>query len=95
MNTCIYSPAARRDQLELYEYIAQDRPEAAWRFVERLEATCQRLAADREMGERVDRIRQDARIFSVENYVIFYEIVADDIQVLRIVHGSRDFSLLF
>ena len=47
------------------------------------------------MGERVDRIRQDARIFSVENYVIFYEIVADDIQVLRIVHGSRDFSLLF
>lgn len=54
-----------------------------------------RLAADREMGERVDRLRQGARMFSMEKYVIFYEIVANDIRVLRIVHGARDFSLLF
>jgi toxin ParE1/3/4 len=95
MNNCIYSPAARRDLLELHEYIAQDRPDAARRFIERLEDTCQWLAVDREMGERVDRLRQNARMFSVERYVIFYEIVADDIHVLRIVHGSRDFNLLF
>ncbi|MEX2140953.1 MAG: type II toxin-antitoxin system RelE/ParE family toxin [Pirellulales bacterium] len=95
MNQCIYSPAARRDLLELYEYIAQDRPDAAQRFIEHLEATCQWLAVDREMGERVEGLRQGARMFSYEKYVIFYEIVANDIRVLRIVHGARDFGLLF
>lgn len=41
MNQCIYSPAARLDLLEIYEYIAQDRLDAAQRFIERLEDDCQ------------------------------------------------------
>jgi toxin ParE1/3/4 len=81
--------------LEIYECIAQDRPDAALRFIERLEGTCQWLATEREMGQRADGLRHGARIFSHEKYVIFYEIVANDIRVLRIVHGARDYGLLF
>jgi toxin ParE1/3/4 len=94
MNQCIYSPAARLDLLEIFDYIARDRPTAAQRLIERLEETCQWLAFEREMGERADRIRPGSRMFTVGSYVIFYEVVADDIRVLRIVHGARDFGLL-
>jgi plasmid stabilization system protein ParE len=34
-------------------------------------------------------------MFPVGNHIIFYTIVEQDIQVLRVVHGARDFNLLF
>jgi toxin ParE1/3/4 len=95
MNQCIYSLAARLDLLELYDYIAQESPDAARRMIERLEEICEWLAVNREMGERGDRIRPGARLYSVGNYVIFYEIAGDDIRVLRVMHGARDYNLLF
>ena len=95
MNRCTYSPAARLDLIELHDYIARDRPAAAARFIDRLEQTCAWLAINREIGERVDWVRQGARMFPVGNHIIFYTIVEQDIQVLRVVHGARDFNLLF
>lgn len=47
-----YSSLAAEDLLENAEYIARDKPDAAYRWVEKIEATCELLAADPEVGQQ-------------------------------------------
>ena len=46
-------------------------------------------------GQRRDDLDQNIRAFVVRPYVIFYELSAGGIHVAHIVHGARDFPLLF
>ena len=37
----------------------------------------------------------DLKVFPVRNYVVFYRIREDDIEVARVVHGSQDLDSMF
>ena len=47
-----YSSLAAKDLWENAEYIARDKPDAAYRWVESIEKTCELLAGNPELGER-------------------------------------------
>ncbi len=86
-----YSPLAARDLLENAEYIARDKPDAAYRWVESIEKTCELLTGNPEMGERRKPSRLGAcRRFTRGNYVIFFRGVTDGVEIIRIVRGERD-----
>jgi toxin ParE1/3/4 len=40
-------------------------------------------------------LRPNVRIFSVNNYVIFYSVKSGEIRILRIIHTSRDAESVF
>jgi len=91
MARVVYSPNADADLLNVAAYIAQDKPEAALRWVQTIREKCDLLAGHPEMGqERRGYGVPGCRSFSVGNYVILFRAIDQSIEVARIVHGSRD-----
>jgi toxin ParE1/3/4 len=86
-----YSPLAAEDLYENAEYIARDRPDAAYRWVEKIESTCGLLAEYPDVGEqRQTRGYGLCRSFTCGNYVIFFRAVSDGVEIVRIVRAERD-----
>jgi toxin ParE1/3/4 len=95
MPRVVYAPEAEDDLVEIAEYIARDKPEAARRWVQTIRETCETLAAQPNLGElRPGFGVPGCRSFSVGNYVIFFRSVAGGSEIARIVHGSRDMKNL-
>ena len=91
MAQVIYSPHADADLVEIAAFIAQDKPDAALRWVQIIREKCGLLAGHPEMGqERPGYGVPGCRSFSVGNYVIFFRAIDQGVEVARIVHGSRD-----
>lgn len=90
-----FSPSARNDLDEIVEYIAQHNADAARRLVEQIEEACRTLARHSGIGTRRDELQTGLRVFPVRKYVICYRPTEDGIDVIRIVHGARDFDRLF
>lgn len=47
-------------------------------------------ATQPELGESRPDLGSDVRHFPVKSYVVFYRPLDDGIEVLRVLHGSRD-----
>ncbi|NOY42547.1 MAG: type II toxin-antitoxin system RelE/ParE family toxin [Planctomycetes bacterium] len=90
-----YSTLAADDLLDHAKYIAQDKPDAAYRWIEKVESTCELLAENPEMGERRQtRGFGQCRSFTSGNYVIFFRSVSDGVEIVRIVRAERDIDSL-
>jgi toxin ParE1/3/4 len=84
------------DLAEIYAYIANDRPEAARRFIGKLYDQFAFLAKLPEAGEQRPEFRGgDIRVFSAWNYVIYYRIRPNCVEIARVVHGARSTESLF
>jgi toxin ParE1/3/4 len=90
-----FSPSSLQDLQDILEYIARDNPGAALRHVKRLEDACWMLAKNLEMGTAFDDLLPGLRAWPVGNYVIFFRSTTDGIDVVRVVHGARDYGMLF
>jgi toxin ParE1/3/4 len=92
MSRAYFSPAARQDLLDILEFISRDKPGAAIAYVEKLEADCRMLAKNPDLGALRDDLLPGIRIWSVGKYAVFFRSAHDCIEVVRVVHGSRDFG---
>ena len=90
-----YSTLAAEDICENAEYIAKDKPDAAYRWVERIEAACELLADNPNMGqERTTRSHGKCRSFASGNYVIFFRAAPNGVEIVRVIRGERDIENL-
>jgi toxin ParE1/3/4 len=94
-----YAPAARQDFYECAEYFEERDASVADRFRESVQQTVELLCGNSELGERFRRdltgtIRYRG-IIKFTNYLIFYRREDSVLQVLRIIHGARDYEKLF
>ena len=87
---------AQSDLLEQIEYIRQDNILAAVRFVDAVEHSLRRLSEMPEIGSLCDfenpRL-ENIRVWPIkgfEKHLIFYRVADNIVQVLRILHGTRD-----
>jgi toxin ParE1/3/4 len=86
-----YSTRASVDLWENAEYIARDKPDAAYRWVETIEDICATLALNPEIGQaRRSRSHGPCRSFVSGNYVIFFRSFSEGVEIIRIVRGERD-----
>jgi toxin ParE1/3/4 len=90
-----FSPSSRLDLQQIMEFIALDKPGAALNFVERLEEACRALAKNPDLGASRDDLLPRLRVWSVGKYAIFYRQTEDGIDVVRVVHGAKNFTALF
>lgn len=81
---------ARRDILDIWEYIASDDEAAADRFIERLIERFQLLGENPRIGRPRPDLRPHYRSVPVGSYVVLYDLFGDGVRVLHVVHGSRD-----
>ena len=97
----IITPAADRDTDDHFRYIAQHNYEAAVRFLQATEASYARLAAMPELGERQEFERKELaglrawQVRGFENYLIFYRLIEQGLEIVRVLHAARDIAAIF
>src|SRR5438067_2274635 len=95
MNRLQFAPEAADDLDDIYDHLAQFNAASAARVVQAIEQTCRTLARFPGMGRARDELQPRLRSFPGGAYVIFYRLTDDGIQIVRILHGARDFPALF
>lgn len=65
-------PAARRDLIEIWLYIADDNEAAADRFLDRIQTALEMLLENPLAGRTRSELVEGLRSFPVGNYVLFY-----------------------
>lgn len=90
-----YSPEARLDLLEIWEFIAQDNVDAADRVQLEVQQAVSLLAHNPELGHlRRDLTSKAVRFWAVHSYLIVYDPVTRPLEVVRILSGYRDVAAL-
>lgn len=88
-------PRARIDIAEIWEYIAEDSEAQADIFVDRVDAQFQLLSQQPGIGRMRNELRDGLRSFPFERYVIFYLVIENGIDIVRVLHGARDVDAQF
>ena len=90
-------PSARRDLEEIIEYLNTLSKDAALRYYDEL---VKEISSLTHMPERYPHPRDIAlaakgyRFFSVKNYLVFYVIIDNIVQIRRILYSRRNYSHL-
>jgi toxin ParE1/3/4 len=95
MSRYVINVLASRDLSGIADYFAETNMEVGERFFREFNRKCQQLIAFPSSGKSYESIRADLRGLSLEGYVIFYRILDDGIEILRVVSGRRNFPSLF
>lgn len=90
-----YLPAANDDLIGILDYIAKDSPARALQFIERIEKQIGRLEVHPYLGQvpRYPKLQAAGyRVLVVENYLVFYIVRGQTVEVHRVLHGSRHYK---
>jgi toxin ParE1/3/4 len=85
---------AAEDLIDIWLYIANDNLTAADKMLSRFESVFETLTEQPEFGVARPDIAPDLRHFPVGKYLILYSIIGGDVEIMRVVHGSRLLSQL-
>jgi len=91
---------AIRSILELAEWISEEKPDSAYKFIESTEKTFHLLEKNPEIGRLyrfLSRRLADVRVWRVagfENFLIFYRPQQDGVEILDVIHGARDLAAI-
>ncbi|HST50446.1 MAG TPA: type II toxin-antitoxin system RelE/ParE family toxin [Pyrinomonadaceae bacterium] len=87
--------AAEEDLKAIWAYVAENNPEAANKLIKEITRRFAILRDHPHMGREQDKLLVNLRSFSVKNYVIFYQPFEGGVEILRVLHGSRDIESIF
>ena len=94
-----FTPAADRDLVQIFDYIADasGSPQTARRFVAEIEAQCFKLARLRStLGRSRPELRPDLRSIPFKGYVIFFRYLnVGQLEIVHIIEGHRDITAVF
>ncbi|MBF0262699.1 MAG: type II toxin-antitoxin system RelE/ParE family toxin [Magnetococcales bacterium] len=93
----VVTEAAKADLWQLCDFIRRDNPVQALTFADDLLTCCQLRADTPRAYPLVPRYEHHGiRRRTFQNDLIFYRLTKNDLPILRILHGARDYeSLLF
>jgi toxin ParE1/3/4 len=87
---------AMQDIEEIADRIAQQSGLAqSEKFLSKLESKFYNIVVFPQIGRKRDEILLNIRCVLLDNYLILYLPVGEDIEILRVVSGYRDLSRLF
>ena len=90
-------PAAKRDLLDIVDYLNMLSPDTALRYYDLL---TEEVASLSQMPERCPHPKDLAltakgyRYLIVKNYLVFYVVAGDTVQIRRILYCRRDYNSL-
>lgn len=95
MPSLVARPRALTDLAEIWAYIAEDSPERADAFADLLAAKFETLARRPGIGRPRPELAENLRSFTIGRYVIFYLPLFRGVEIVRVLHGSRDIDAIF
>lgn len=101
MKRILIFPRAEQDLDELAEHIAKDNLDRALGLFTAAAAAFQRLSEMSDIGAK--REFRDSRLTNLRmwpipqypNVLVFYDVLGNDLRIVRILHSSRDIEKLF
>jgi toxin ParE1/3/4 len=89
----IWSEPAKRDLRHIFEYIARDSIFYAKKVVNIIVEKSMSLDSSPRRGRIVPEINDpDIREIFIYSYRLMYQITTDNIYILGVIHGKRDFT---
>ncbi|MEM8642837.1 MAG: type II toxin-antitoxin system RelE/ParE family toxin [Cyanobacteria bacterium P01_G01_bin.54] len=100
MAKLIKRPQVIRDLIDLATYIAQGNLDSSDRFLRAADETFKQLGQMSGLGRvcyfesgRLQGMRQLA-VKGFRKYLVFYRVVEDCVEIVRVLHGSRDLEAI-
>ena len=93
----VFTPEARDDLLELYDFIAQHgSPGRAMAYIERIEKACMSLQTLPNRGTLREDLRPGLRVMGFERRaLIAFRVNPGSVAILRILYGGRSMERAF
>jgi len=89
------SPRAREDLLEIWSYVAEESETNADGFIDKIHETMELLAGQPGLGRHREELAPGIQSFPVGRYIIFYRVLSNAIEIVRVLHGARDIENIF
>jgi toxin ParE1/3/4 len=92
-----YLSTAQRDLREIFDYIQKDNPSAAVAQLEEFDKAIARLEMTPLLGviPKDERLRRlGYRMLIVGQYLVFYIVRGNIVQIRRVIHGARQYQFL-
>ncbi|MDI9634230.1 type II toxin-antitoxin system RelE/ParE family toxin [Geitlerinema splendidum] len=100
MNEVLKRPQVIRDLIDIATYIAENNLDNGERFLCAAEETFKQLGQMPHIGKncqfsnaRLQSIRQ-LPVKEFRQYLIFYQVRLTGVEILRVIHGSRDIETI-
>jgi toxin ParE1/3/4 len=91
-----YTGPAKADLRKIAAWIAEENPARSQTFANELRAACRSVLGFPEANQSLDISRQQTvRRKVYGNYLIFYRVTNQTVEILRILHGAQDYADLF
>ena len=95
MGRYVINILASQDLNTIADYFASNNVEAGEIFFKEFNRKCQQLVLFPQSGKSYAYIPKDLRELSLKNYIVFYRVLGEDIEILRVISGRRNFSAIF
>ncbi|ERT07922.1 plasmid stabilization system family protein [Lyngbya aestuarii BL J] len=95
MSRYVINILASRDINDIAEYFANNNVAAGEEFFREFNRRCQQLVNFPNLGKSYAEIRPDLRGLSFKGYIIFYRLLDDGVEILRVLSGRRNFPSFF
>lgn len=83
-----WTPEARQDRINIWDYVVQDDPMAAVRLDELFSESVKRLSSHPNLGQ-VGIIEGTRELIPHQSYRVVYEIYQETVWILALVHTPR------
>ncbi|HEX8663697.1 MAG TPA: type II toxin-antitoxin system RelE/ParE family toxin [Beijerinckiaceae bacterium] len=91
----LFTDVAEADLERIGDWIGESNPDRAVTFVQELRDRCEKLA-DMPRAYPVVPGHEQAQVRRrpYRNYLILYHVLGDAIEIVRVIHGARDYERL-
>ena len=95
MNRFVITVEASRDLEEISNYFLEKSREAGDRFVKKFNQKCQYLIRFPDLGRSYAQLSPDLRGVSLMGYIIFYRVLEEGIEIVRVLSGYQNLEEVF
>ena len=95
MNQCLISPQAIQDLDRISEYFLTINIEVGEILFKEFIKKCEKLLQFPNMGRSYEYIKPGMRGIPLNSYIIFYQVVDNNVEILRVVNGRQDLETVF
>jgi toxin ParE1/3/4 len=87
--------SAQLDLLDIWLYESAKSTETADRQIDEITALYENLRDFPEMGRSRDELFPGYRSFPKGQFLIFYRLIPEGIEIVRVLHGARNLDQIF
>ena len=89
------SPTAIRDLEDIIDYFTERNVEAGDLLLNEFTKKCRYITQFPLIGRSYSQIYNYLRGIPMQNYIIFYRVIDEDIEIMRVIRGDRNLEAIF